>query len=117
MIQKIHDKLKPWYAVLILVLLWWAASKAEVWNSYLLPPPRKVLATFLSMLQSGEIQKSIAVSLRRVLTGFSISFVLAFVGGLIAAYAPGFSGYFRHLGDFFRNVPPQVTLKTTVSPD
>lgn len=114
MIQKIHNKLKPWYVVLLLLLLWQAASKAQIWNSYLLPPPRKVWATFLSMLRSGEILKSITVSLRRVLTGFSISFVLAFAGGLIAAYSPGFAGYFRYLGNFFRNVPPLALISLLI---
>ena len=114
MIHKIHNKLKPWYVVLLLLILWWMASKARVWNSYLLPPPEKVFATFLSMLRSGEIQKSTAVSLRRVLTGFSLSFVLAFIGGLIAAYAPGFAGYFRYLGNFFRNVPPLALISLLI---
>jgi sulfonate transport system permease protein len=36
----------------------------------------------------------------------TVSFVLAFVGGVMAAYLPDRSGYLRHLTNFMRNVPP-----------
>ena len=113
-IRQIHKKLKPWYVIVLLILLWWAASEQKIWNSYLMPPPAKVLRTFLSMLEKGEIARAAAVSLRRVLTGFLISFSLAFAGGMIAAYAQGFAGYFTYLGNFFRNVPPLALISLLI---
>ena len=104
--KKLHGFLKPYYVIIILFAAWWLAAKLEIWNTYLLPPPWKVGKTFLTMVQRGEITVSILVSLRRVLTGVAISFVLAFGGGVLSAYFPGRSEYGSHLSNFLRNVPP-----------
>lgn len=104
--KRLFNGLKPFYIFAILLLLWFLASWLEIWNTYLLPPPWKVARTFVTMLQRGEIAASILVSLRRVLSGMSIAFVLAFLGGLLAAYRPSQSEYLRHITNFLRNVPP-----------
>ena len=104
--KQLHGFLKPYYVFIILFAAWWLAAKLEIWNTYLLPPPWKVGKTFLTMVQRGEITVSILVSLRRVLTGVAISFVLAFGGGVLSAYFPGRSEYGSHLSNFLRNVPP-----------
>ena len=113
-INRIHRKLKPWYGVFLLLLLWWAASVLEIWNPYLLPPPWKVAKTFQSMLLRGEIAAAVAISLRRVLTGFAISFILAFLSGMASAYLSRWTLYFRHLGNFFRNVPPLALISLLI---
>ena len=104
--KRIHRALKPYYIFAVLLALWYIASRMEIWNTYLLPPPWKVGATFRTMLERGEITASILVSLRRVLTGLSISFVLAFLLGVVTAYWPSRSEYLRHITNFMRNVPP-----------
>ena len=104
--KRIHRVLKPYYIFAVLLALWYIASRMEIWNTYLLPPPWKVGATFRTMLERGEITASILVSLRRVLTGLSISFVLAFLLGVVTAYWPSRSEYLRHITNFMRNVPP-----------
>lgn len=104
--RKIHNALKPYYIFAVILLLWYLAAKLELWNAYLLPPPWKVAATFLTMLQRGEITASILVSLKRVLAGVSISFLLAFFAGVLSAYRPAKTEYWRHLTNFMRNVPP-----------
>jgi sulfonate transport system permease protein len=104
--RKLHNALKPYYIFAVILLLWYVAAKLEIWNAYLLPPPWKVGATFLTMLQRGEITTSILVSLKRVLAGVSISFLLAFFAGVLSAYRPAKSEYWRHLTNFMRNVPP-----------
>lgn len=104
--RKIHNALKPYYIFAVILLLWYLAAKLEIWNAYLLPPPWKVAATFLTMLQRGEITASILVSLKRVLAGVSISFLLAFFAGVLSAYRPAKTEYWRHLTNFMRNVPP-----------
>ena len=104
--QKIHNALKPYYIFLVILALWWIAAKLELWNAYLLPPPWKVANTFVTMLRRGEITSSILVSLKRVLMGVAISFTLAFCAGVLSAYRPAKSEYWRHLTNFMRNVPP-----------
>ena len=113
-LKNIHHKLKPWYIVVAIFFLWWLAAKLEVWNSYLLPSPAKVFSTFLAMVKKGEIATAIMVSLRRVLTGFTISFTLAFLCAVISAYAPGVAEYFRFIGNFFRNAPPIAMISLLI---
>lgn len=104
--KQLHNILKPYYILVVLLLLWHIVSYLEIWNTYLLPTPWKVWHTFWDMFWDGRITISILVSLRRVLTGFVVSFVLAFVFALCAVYMPQCAIYFRHLNNFMRNVPP-----------
>ncbi len=104
--KSLHQRMKPYYIFILLIVLWFLASWMEIWNTYLLPPPWKVAKTFVTMLQRGEIFASIFISLQRVLTGMVISFTLAFFSGLLTAYRPLQSEYFRHINNFLRNVPP-----------
>ena len=113
-LKRLHEQLKPWYLIAALLILWYVLSALGVWNAYLLPSPKRVLETFLRMLKKGEILKAVAVSLRRVLTGFAISFALAFLAGMVSAYLPGIAAYFKHLGNFFRNVPPLALISLLI---
>lgn len=106
MIKKLHQHLKPWYVIFLILILWWMVSAMEIWNTYLLPTPWKVGATFWKMLLKGEILKAILVSFQRVLYGFAISFALAFFMGMLSAYLPGHALYLSHVSNFLRNVPP-----------
>lgn len=81
-------------------------SYLKIWNTYLLPTPWKVFATFKSMFLKGELLESISVSFKRVLVGFGISFVFAFIAGIISAFFGSKSEYFRHINNFMRNIPP-----------
>ena len=104
--NKLHNALKPYYVFGVILALWWLAAALKIWNAYLLPPPWKVAKTFVSMVQRGEITASVLASLRRVLVGVTVSFVLAFSAGVLSAYRPAKSEYWRHLTNFMRNVPP-----------
>ena len=90
---------------LIIVLLWWAVSRAGLWSAYVLPSPERVWNSFTAMVRDGGLAVHIAVSLRRVLLGFSISFIMAFCLGAAA-------GWFRRIEfyipvfEFLRHVPP-----------
>ena len=112
--QKLHNALKPYYIFALLLALWWLAAKLEIWNAYLLPPPWKVAKTFVTMVQRGEIASSIAVSLKRVLTGVTVSFTLAFFAGVLSSYRPAKSEYWRHLTNFMRNVPPIALISLLI---
>ena len=104
--NKLHNALKPYYVFGVILALWWLAAALKIWNAYLLPPPWKVAKTFVSMVQRGEITASVLASLKRVLVGVTVSFVLAFSAGVLSAYRPAKSEYWRHLTNFMRNVPP-----------
>lgn len=71
----------------VLLALWETASRAGLVQAYLLPPPSAVVAYLASALLSGELVTHVAVSVMRVLAGFSAGVALA----LPAAVAVGLS--------------------------
>lgn len=85
---------------------WYFVCWAGIFNSYVLPSPQKVWATFLKMLKTGEVFRDIAISFGRVLRGFGIAFLLAFVIAAFRFFFPKSEPYYEYLIQFFRNVPP-----------
>ena len=69
-------------SVAVAVLLWHFAA-TYFFNPALIPPPAKVVATALPMIQSGEIFKHVAVSLGRVAVGFVLGSLLGIVVGVV----------------------------------
>lgn len=100
-----HHSKRIWIFLLLLVA-WFAACQLELWSSYLLPSPQKVASTALVMLNSGELLEAVLVSLRRVLIGFCLAFVISFVLGVWGALVPKVRPYYETLLDFIRHVPP-----------
>lgn len=96
----------PVVGLLVIVLLWHSICSLQIFSTYVLPAPSKVWASFLKMLVSGEIFRDIAISLGRVLKGFFIAFVLAFLLGMIRSMIPASGVLYEYLVQFFRNVPP-----------
>lgn len=92
--------------LVILLLLWQAASVSGIWSAYVLPTPERVFDSFLKMAVSGLLVKHIVISFERVLTGFVIAFVLAFFFGTLAAAKPKAGDYYNTIIEFMRNVPP-----------
>ena len=92
--------------ILLFLGLWYVISEIGIFSAYVLPPPGKVWESFLKMCASGEILGDISVSMARVLKGFAIAFVLAFLLGMMRAVFPASGPYFEYLVQFFRNVPP-----------
>lgn len=100
------NKMKPIIGIAILFAVWFAVTKLELFNAYVLPSPEKVLESFIMMLESGEIFTDIAISFVRVIKGFFIAFALAFVMGTFRILVPNSEPYYEHILQFFRNVPP-----------
>ena len=76
------------------LLLWKVVTDRGLWSSYILPPPCRVWETALHMVRSGELVKHIAISLRRILWGFSWAFVASCVAA--AAVYWKYSATCRH---------------------
>lgn len=92
--------------ILLLAVIWQTASRSGIWSSYILPSPSKVAGALWTMMKTGVLWQHVFVSLRRVLQGFSIAFVLAFLGGLLSYEMPWMEEYYKGLLEFMRNVPP-----------
>lgn len=92
--------------ILILLTVWQTAAGTGLWSAYVLPPPAKVVKALGGMMESGVLFQHILVSFRRVLTGFSIAFVMAMAGGIVVSQRPAAEEYYGGFLEFMRNVPP-----------
>lgn len=97
---------KKIWIFLVLLAAWFIASQLGLWSSYILPSPQKVAGTAVTMLNSGELLEAVLVSLKRVLIGFCLAFVISFVLGIWGALVPKVRPYYETLLDFIRHVPP-----------
>ncbi len=91
---------------LLILILWFMASETNIWSSYVLPSPQRVLRAFYIDIVNGSLIKNIYVSLLRVIVGFSIAFIFAFIFGMLLGIKPERFEYFRNIIEFMRNVPP-----------
>lgn len=91
---------------IILLLLWQFATMYQWVSVYILPPPLKVVETFIVMLKNGSLFFDTIVSLKRIFIGFSFSFVISFFLGLIASLAPTGQIFYHSLIELMRNIPP-----------
>ena len=108
--KKIHSAFAPFLSILILLAVWFLLCRAEVFSPYLLPTPQKVFDSFLRMLFSGELLRDVLISFIRILKGFGIAFLLAFLLGMFRALLPAAEKYYNAIVQFFRNVPPSDSL-------
>ncbi len=91
--KKIHSAFAPFLGILILLAVWFLLCRAEVFSPYLLPTPQKVFDSFLRMLFSGELLRDVLISFIRILKGFGIAFLLAFLLGMFRALLPAAEKY------------------------
>ena len=87
-------------------LIWYLVCRMEMVSAYVLPSPARVWTSFLKMVKTGELWRDISISFLRVMKGFAIAFLFAFVLGMFRALFPGGSVYYEYIVQFFRNVPP-----------
>lgn len=97
---------KPFIGIILVLVLWFSVCEAGIVSTYVLPTPERVFQCFWKMVMSGEIFTDILVSFIRVLKGFTIAFILAFVLGMLRVLVPFLTGFYEHIIQFFRNVPP-----------
>lgn len=88
------------------LLLWKVVTDRGLWSSYILPPPCRVWETALHMVRSGELVKHIAISLRRILWGFSWAFVASCVLSSLNLLFPHLRRCCSGVLEIFRHVPP-----------
>ena len=99
-------KTRPYIVIILLLIVWFLVAEFGNISSYVLPSPQKVLSGLVKMLQSGELFVDTAISFGRVLKGFLIAFVLAFIFGSFRIAVPKSARYYEYILHFFRNVPP-----------
>lgn len=96
----------PLIGICAIFLIWHFVCGIELVSEYVLPSPGRVWGTFIKMLNTGELWSDILISFMRVMKGFMIAFLLAFVLGMFRALFPESGSYYEYVVQFFRNVPP-----------
>lgn len=101
-----RKRIAPICGIAILLGVWLVVSRLGIFSPYVLPAPEKVFDSFWEMLKSGELFMDIIISFGRVLRGFLIAFVLAFLLGMFRVLVPAAEKYYEYMVQFFRNIPP-----------
>lgn len=108
--MKVWKRLKGYFIFIIILIMWQISCSLGVWSSFILPPPEKVLRTFLKLVKDGSIFLHIGISLRRVFIGFGISAIVGIpLGILFGIYSKAYD-YWKGLLNFLRNVPPLAMI-------
>ncbi len=98
--------IKTSVSIVVLFSIWWIVTSMGLVSSYILPPPTKVFQSFLKMLQTGEIFEDIYISYIRVLKGFFIAILVAFVFAMLRILLPKLDDYYENIIQFLKNIPP-----------
>ena len=98
--------LKTSLSIIILISIWTIVTEMGLVSSYILPSPSKVIDSFIKMVQSGEIFEDIYISFVRVIKGFLIATLFAFILAMIRIVLPKYSDYYESILQFLKNVPP-----------
>jgi len=101
-----YQKLRPWAALVVIVILWYVVTEQKVWSSYLLPSPQRVAETFAALVQNGQLLTNTLASLQRMIIGFVISVLLGVPMGFAFATYPKLHGYCNGILELLRNTPP-----------
>jgi ABC-type nitrate/sulfonate/bicarbonate transport system permease component len=78
-----HRKLVLTTASIAIAFLSWQAMSTFIFNPFLIPPPLEVIRTAVPMLLSGEIIADVAISMVRILVGFTVGSLTAIVLGVL----------------------------------
>lgn len=94
----------------VLIFFWWFGGRAGWWNSFLLPAPEQVFASFITSIQNGELQKHICSSLDRLIKGFGLSAVFALSLALLCSWFPFVLVQIEPLLGFLRHISPMSVI-------
>lgn len=90
----------------MLLAAWYLISTSGIYSSYLLPSPEKVTRALWSTMRNGQLVKHVVSSLKRVIAGFVLSFVSAYVLALGCVAFPKASQWYDGPLQIIRTIPP-----------
>lgn len=91
---------------LILLVIWEAADIAGILKPYTMPSLKAIWHTTVEYIQKGKLQANILVSIVRVLEGFFVALIAAFVIGINAALFEKFDTFTDLVIQILRPIPP-----------
>ncbi|MGN0807933.1 MAG: ABC transporter permease [Candidatus Coproplasma sp.] len=99
-------------SALALLLMWlvWIVAAAIVKNEYMIPPFWQSVQQFFNLFTLPFFWKSLGWTLLRTVIAFLISFALAAICAVIAAYFKTFAAFMRPIVAVFRSLPTMAVL-------
>lgn len=91
------------YGTIFVILLWWIVSLCV--QSVIVPSPLETIKLAGKYLTEAYTYKSIGYSLLRLLIGFGIAFLIAFLLGIIVNNNEKLYHFFTPLMTFFKSIP------------
>ena len=105
-----NNNLRGWLLPIALLAIWVIGSQIGLWNRYLIPSPLEVAAACLALLTGGELGRHVAVSLGRVVAGFTMAFVLAFPLAALLGMQRQYYAWLQPTLEFIRHIPPLAAI-------
>jgi NitT/TauT family transport system permease protein len=99
---------------LILGLIWWAVTAANLVKPLFLPGPGAVWQAAVAQAQNGELASDVGASVTRILLGFVLATVLAVPAGIVLGRFRVLESLFEPLIDFVRYMPVVAFVPLTV---
>jgi sulfonate transport system permease protein len=105
-VRKFGQKARGAVIPVVIIAAWWVVARNEWVSSTLLPPPEKVISTFLTLSDEGKIVANLQQSLIKVVNGFCVGISAGFVLGTLM----GLSGTVEKLVGPLFNAVRQVPI-------
>jgi sulfonate transport system permease protein len=98
----------PWFGLVspaLLILAWWWVTREGFFSGQLLVSPGQVIDTFWELIQTGELQDNLGISLVRLFTGFGAGAVLGIAFGVLISLSVTAERYTAPLFQLLRQLP------------
>lgn len=92
----------------------WQLAANHYHSEFLMPSPWKTIVTFTSVVHDPEVIKNLAITMKRVLTGFLIALVIGVPLGFLMGYSRTALQLFDPLIDSLRQVPIMAWVPLTI---
>ena len=96
--------------IVIFILLWWVISLCFDINKMVVPSPLDTTIRMFELLRDPYTYKCLLFTLLKVLIGFSISFVVAFILGVLAGNSKVLSGMLKPTMTVLKSIPTATVV-------
>lgn len=96
--------------ILFLILMWCIVSKIVDFNNMIFPGPKDTFLTMIELLKKPSTYKALGFSLIRLILGFLISAILAFILGMIVHDNKSLYEFMTPTMTFFKSVPTATLI-------
>ena len=110
MLKEKYSVFQGGWLPLTILAVWIIGSNFGVWNRFLIPSPLDVATACYRLLGSGELTRHVAVSLGRVVAGFTLAFLLAFPLAALLGMKRQYYDWVEPTLEFVRHIPPLAAI-------